>query len=83
LPWLRRIHGRGVDGEQAKAFYLPEAHTDFIYACFRELGFIGAIFVIGLFAVYGWRGLRAAFSAPDSFAGFWRSASRRWCSVRR
>jgi cell division protein FtsW len=51
-----------------KLFYLPEAHTDFIYAVIsEELGFIGAIFVIGLFAVYGWRGMRAAFSAPDSF----------------
>ena len=32
-----------------------------------EIGFIGAILVIALFAVYGWRGLRAAFSAPDGF----------------
>ncbi len=51
-----------------KLFYLPEAHTDFIYAVIcEELGFIGAIIVIALFAIYGWRGLRAAFSAPDSF----------------
>jgi len=62
---LRRIHGRGVDGEQAKLFYLPEAHTDFIYAVIsEELGFIGAIFVIGLFAVYGWaRSARGLFRA--------------------
>ena len=33
----------------------------------EELGFLGAIVVIALFAVYGWRGLRAAFSAPDGF----------------
>ena len=33
----------------------------------EELGFIGAILVIALFAVYGWRGLRAAFAAPDGF----------------
>jgi cell division protein FtsW len=33
----------------------------------EELGFIGALVVIVLFAVYGWRGMRAAFSAPDGF----------------
>jgi len=60
--------GVGLMESKQKLFYLPEAHTDFIYAVIsEELGFIGAIFVIGLFAVYGWRGLRAAFSAPDSF----------------
>jgi cell division protein FtsW len=60
--------GVGLMESKQKLFYLPEAHTDFIYAVIsEELGFIGAIFVIGLFGVYGWRGLRAAFSAPDSF----------------
>jgi cell division protein FtsW len=60
--------GVGLMESKQKLFYLPEAHTDFIYAVIcEELGFIGAIFVIGLFAVYGWRGLRAAFSAPDGF----------------
>lgn len=56
-----------MEGKQ-KLFYLPEAHTDFIYAVIcEELGFIGAVFVIALFAVYGWRGMRAAFNAPDRF----------------
>lgn len=56
-----------MEGKQ-KLFYLPEAHTDFIYAVIcEELGFIGAVFVIALFAVYGWRGVRAAFNAPDRF----------------
>jgi cell division protein FtsW len=60
--------GVGLMESKQKLFYLPEAHTDFIYAVIcEELGFIGAIVVIGLFAVYGWRGMRAAFSAPDSF----------------
>ena len=60
--------GVGLMESKQKLFYLPEAHTDFIYAVIcEELGFIGAIVVIGLFAVYGWRGIRAAFSAPDSF----------------
>jgi cell division protein FtsW len=56
-----------MEGKQ-KLFYLPEAHTDFIFAVIcEELGFIGAIVVLGLFAAYAWRGLRAAFSAPDGF----------------
>jgi len=60
--------GVGLMESKQKLFYLPEAHTDFIYAVIcEELGFIGALVVITLFAVYGWRGLRAAFSAPDNF----------------
>src|SRR2546430_7951132 len=51
-----------------KLFYLPEAHTDFIYAVIsEEFGFIGAVVVMGLFVIYGWRGLRAASAAPDGF----------------
>ena len=51
-----------------KLFYLPEAHTDFIYAVIcEELGFIGAAIVVSLFAIYAWRGLRASFNAPDGF----------------
>ncbi len=60
--------GVGLMESKQKLFYLPEAHTDFIYAVIcEELGFIGAVLVIGLFVVYGWRGLRAAFSASDGF----------------
>jgi cell division protein FtsW len=60
--------GVGLMESKQKLFYLPEAHTDFIYAVIcEELGFIGAILVIGLFGIYAWRGLRAAFAAPDGF----------------
>jgi cell division protein FtsW len=60
--------GVGLMESKQKLFYLPEAHTDFIYAVIcEELGFIGAIVVIALFGIYGWRGLRAAFAAPDGF----------------
>jgi cell division protein FtsW len=60
--------GVGLMESKQKLFYLPEAHTDFIYGVIcEELGFVGAVLVIALFAVYGWRGMRAAFSAPDSF----------------
>ena len=60
--------GVGLMESKQKLFYLPEAHTDFIYAVIcEELGFLGAMMVIALFAVYGWRGMRAAFAAPDGF----------------
>jgi cell division protein FtsW len=60
--------GVGLMESKQKLFYLPEAHTDFIYAVIcEELGFIGAVLVIGLFVVYGWRGLRVSFTAPDGF----------------
>ncbi len=60
--------GVGLMESKQKLFYLPEAHTDFIYAVIcEELGYIGAVLLIALFAVYGWRGLRAAFAAPDGF----------------
>jgi cell division protein FtsW len=60
--------GVGLMESKQKLFYLPEAHTDFIYAVIcEELGFIGAAVVITLFAVYAWRGMRAAFNAPDGF----------------
>jgi len=50
---------------------LPEAHTDFIYAIIsEEFGFIGAVIVLTLFAVYGWRGFVAAMKAPDEFGKY-------------
>jgi cell division protein FtsW len=62
------FNGVGLMESKQKLFYLPEAHTDFIYAVIcEELGFIGAAVVITLFAVYAWRGMRAAFNAPDGF----------------
>jgi len=60
--------GRGLmDGVQ-KLYYLPEAHTDFIYAVIgEELGLIGTTLVLACFAVIAWRGLRASLVAPDRF----------------
>lgn len=54
-----------MDGKQ-KLFYLPEAHTDFIFAVIgEELGLIGAGLIVVLFGIYCWRGLRIASRAPD------------------
>jgi cell division protein FtsW len=63
--------GVGLMESKQKLFYLPEAHTDFIYAVLcEELGFIGGAVVLALFAIYTWRGLRAAFRAPDNLGRF-------------
>jgi cell division protein FtsW len=49
-----------------KLFYLPFAHTDFIYAILsEETGLVGAIFTLGLFFFFLWRGLRIAFRTPN------------------
>lgn len=57
-----------MDGKQ-KLFYLPEAHTDFIFAVVgEELGLIGTAAAVILFGVLCWRGLRLALRAPDSLA---------------
>jgi cell division protein FtsW len=59
-----------MEGRQ-KLFYLPEPHTDFIYAVIaEETGLIGAAFVLACFAVLTWRGLRTSLRAPDPFGSF-------------
>jgi len=65
------IRGLGLMEGRQKLFFLPEVQTDFIFAnvC-EELGLIGALFVVSLFVVLGYRGLRAAFLSTDPFARF-------------
>src|SRR5262245_17392040 len=64
------IAGRGLMNGVQKLFYLPEPHTDFIFAVIsEELGLIGATVVLVCFCVIAWRGLRVALNAPDSFGG--------------
>jgi cell division protein FtsW len=65
------IVGLGLMGGVQKLFYLPEPHTDFIYAVIsEELGFIGATGVLICFGVIAWRGLRVATLAEDRFGSF-------------
>lgn len=62
------ITGLGLTQGIQKLFYLPEAHTDFIYAVIgEELGLIGTTFVLACFLFMAWRGLRIALLAPDRF----------------
>jgi len=67
----QRALGRGIGESKQKLFYLPEAHTDFIFAVIgEELGFVGALAIIALFAVLVWRGLRVGLRAPDPFGAY-------------
>lgn len=62
------VTGLGLGDGRQKLFFLPEAHTDFIYSIIgEELGLVGTLLVIVLFAVLVWRGFRAAFAAEDAF----------------
>lgn len=64
--------GKGLfKGEQTKLAYVPEQHTDFIFTAIgEELGFIGSVTVIGLFAIVAWRIWRISRAAPDSTGTF-------------
>ena len=63
--------GRGLMQGVQKLFYLPEPHTDFIYAVIgEELGLVGATVVLLCFCVITWRGLSTAMRAPDGFGAF-------------
>jgi cell division protein FtsW len=65
------IAGLGFMEGKQKLFYLPEAHTDFIFAVVgEEMGMIGTGIILILFSVFLWRGLRASMRAPDLY-GFY------------
>jgi cell division protein FtsW len=65
------LMGLGLGESLQKYFYLPEPQTDFIFAILgEELGFIGGTFVILLFILLFWRGIKVALEAPDAFSGF-------------
>jgi cell division protein FtsW len=60
--------GMGLGHSFQKFYWVPNAHTDAIFAIIgEELGFVGAVAVLGLFAVLAWRGFIIAWRAPDTF----------------
>jgi cell division protein FtsW len=63
--------GVGLMNGKQKLLYLPEAHTDFIYAVVgEELGTVGSATVLFCFAIIFWRGLRAAWRMEDDFGRY-------------
>jgi cell division protein FtsW len=65
--WL----GLGLGESKQKLFYLPEAHTDFVFAIIgEEFGIAGAAVVVALFTLLIWRGLRIGLRAPEAFGSY-------------
>jgi cell division protein FtsW len=65
------VFGKGLMAGVQKLFYVPEPHTDFIYAVIgEELGLLGTTAVLVCFGVIAWRGLRIADKAEDAFGAF-------------
>jgi cell division protein FtsW len=65
------ITGVGLMEGKQKLFYLPEPHTDFIFAVTaEELGLVGALVIVLLFAIFLWRGIRTALRTQDMFGRF-------------
>lgn len=76
--WL----GVGLGASRQKWSYVPNAHTDFIFAILgEEMGFIGTLAVVGLFAFLAYLGIRSAQRAPDRFGMLLASGITIWISV--
>jgi rod shape determining protein RodA len=63
------VHGKGwLSGTQTNLAFVPEQHTDFIFTVIgEEFGFVGGMLVIGLFAIFLWRGTRIAMLSSTLF----------------
>ena len=65
------LTGVGLMEGKEKLFYLPEPHTDFIFSVLgEELGLVGCLCVVLLFAVFCWRGVCTALRTQDVFGRF-------------
>ncbi len=63
------LFGVGFGNSRQKFMYIPEPQNDFIFSIIcEELGLLGALAILVLFAVLLWRGIKIALSAPDTFA---------------
>lgn len=62
------LFGAGFGMGASKFYYLPEGHTDFAFAVLcQEMGFVGAIVVLSLMAMFAYYGVKIALKAPDGF----------------
>ncbi len=75
------VTGLGIGNGRQKLFFLPEPHTDFIFSIIgEELGFVGAVALLGAFALMVWRGLRIAWN-PRTASSFTRALGLTLCSA--
>ncbi len=62
------LFGVGLGDSKQKYLYIPEPHNDFIFSILaEEVGFLGCVVVLVLFAIFIWRGILIAMKAPDMF----------------
>ncbi|MGN1326881.1 MAG: FtsW/RodA/SpoVE family cell cycle protein [Clostridia bacterium] len=62
------LFGVGLGNSKQKYLYIPEPQNDFIFAIVaEELGFVGCVAIIALFAIFVWRGIVISMKAPDMF----------------
>lgn len=62
------VMGQGLGNSRQKHLFLPEPHNDFIFSVIcEEMGFVGAVLVIVLFALLLWRGITIGMKSPDKF----------------
>jgi cell division protein FtsW len=74
--------GVGLGASRARWSFLPNAHTDFIFAIIgEETGFVGATLVMILFAVFAFIGIRIALDAPDTFGRLLAVGIVAWLSI--
>lgn len=65
------IFGLGLGCSRQKLFYLPQAHTDFIFSIIgEETGLIGTVAIVSLFVVFIWQGIKISIKARDLFGKF-------------
>jgi cell division protein FtsW len=65
------LTGLGLGDGRQKLFFLPEAHTDFIFAIIgEELGLVGVVLLVSLYGIVIWRGIRASLAAPEAFGTY-------------
>jgi len=66
------LFGRGyLGGTQTNLDFVPEQHTDFIFTVIgEEFGFVGAVFVLTLFAILIWRAIRISYLSKDPFGSY-------------
>lgn len=74
--------GVGIGASRQKWLYVPNAHTDFIYAILgEEVGLLGTLMVLGLFAFLAYLGIRIARNAPDRFGMYIAAGVTLWITV--
>lgn len=76
------LGGVGLGNSIQKYQWLPEAHSDFIFAIIgEELGLVGTLGVVAAFSFLAWRGVRTALRAPDSFGAVLAGGITAWISI--